>query len=251
MLPDLAVLAVAIPAVVINGLGKGGLGSALGMIGVPLMSLVMSPLQAAAILMPLLLVMDGFAIWGWRHSVHWHTMRIIMVPGLLGIVLGVMIFYRLPDTAIRLMIGIIAVLFCLHHWLSPFMHKFLKESGKPGIISGIFWATVSGFTSFGLHAGGPPMSIYLLPQKLDKKVLAGTTAVFFGIINCAKLLAYGQMGQFTADNLLLTLILLPFCPLSVRLGMKLVNTLPEKTFYQFLYLGLFITGMKLIMDVMV
>ena len=239
-LPDLSFFLVAIPAVMISGIGKGGMGTAIGILSVPLMSLVMPPLQAAAILLPLLMVMDGFAIWGWRNHVDWRMMRMLLPAGLLGILIGILIFYRLPDSSVRILIGALAILFCLHQW-------FVKSSspGKSSHIKGIFWATVSGFTSFGLHAGGAPLSIYMLPLKMDKQKLAGTMAVFFGILNLVKLPAYGSMGQFDSESLLLSLMLLPFCPLSVKLGMKLVSRIREDVFYRFLYIGLFFTGMNL------
>ena len=245
MLPDASLIAVSIAAITINGLGKGGLGSAVGMIGVPLMSLVMPPLKAAAILLPLLVMMDCHAMWNWRRHINWQVVRIILPPGLCGILLGALIFRNLPDESIKLLIGLIAVMFSLQHWLSIFTKK---KQRKPGSYSGVFWAVFSGFTSFGIHAGGPVISIYLLPLHLDKKVLAGTSAIFFGILNITKLFAYQKLGQFSADNLMLTLILIPFCPLSVLIGIKLLHILPQKIFYQVLYVSLLVTGLKLIFD---
>lgn len=229
----------------LSGLGKGGLGNALGMLAVPLMSLAMPPMQAAAIILPLLLAMDGFAILGWRNYVNWQIMRIILIPGLLGVLLGVLIFERLPEDAIRFLIGSIAMLFCLNQWFGGY---FRNTGTKPGKIKGWFWSVVGGFTSFGIHAGGAPLSIYLLPLKLDKQVLAGTTAVFFGIVNLSKMPAYNHLGQFTVENLTLSAILFPLCPLSVWLGMKLVNKISPVLFYRVIYAGLFLTGLKLIFD---
>ena len=243
--PDLSFFLVAIPAVITTGLGKGGMGSALGMLAVPLMSLVMPPMQAAAIMLPLLLAMDGCAIWGWRHSIDWRVMRIILFPGLGGVAAGMLLFDQLSENAIRLLIGAISILFCCNQWLG---HHFRKALRKPGKLAGCFWSAVSGFTSFGIHAGGAPLSIYLLPRKLEKQALAGTTAVFFGIINISKLPAYGHIGQLTSENLLLSAILLPLCPLSVRAGMLLVHKVPTKLFYKIIYTSLLITGIKLISD---
>ncbi|MGI9283616.1 MAG: sulfite exporter TauE/SafE family protein [Endozoicomonas sp.] len=245
-LPELSFFITAIPAVIITGLSKGGMGSALGMISVPLMSLTMPPVQAAAILLPLLLVMDGFAIWGWRHHIDWSVFKVIILPGLFGIFLGLMVFASLSEQAIRGMIGVIAILFCLNQW---FGHYF-RPPRKPGKLAGVFWSTVGGFTSFGIHSGGPPLSIYMLPLKLQKEFLAGTMAIFFGALNLVKLPAYAIPGQFTAENLLLSSLLLPICPLSVWLGMKMVKTVSTDFFYQILYVSLFLTGIKLLIDVL-
>lgn len=242
--PELSFFITAIPAVLITGLGKGGMGNALGMIAVPLMSISMPPVQAAAILLPLLLVMDGFAVWGWRKHIDWTVFRVIIFPGLFGIFLGLMIFASLSERAIRGIIGIIAILFCLNQWFGDYVHS----SHKPGTLSGIFWSTVSGFTSFGIHSGGPPLSVYMLPLKLKKEFLAGTMAIFFGSLNLIKCPAYAALGQFTANNLLLSSLLVPVCPLGVWLGMKMVKTISTDFFYKVLYVCLFITGLKLITD---
>ena len=114
--------------------------------------------------------------------------------------------------------------------------------------SNFFWATVSGFTSFGVHAGGAPLSVYMLPLKLDKRILSGTMAIFFGVVNLSKIPAYGGLGELSVDNLILSAILLPLCPVGVYAGMKLVHRVREDIFYRVLYVGLLITGVKLIMD---
>ena len=243
--PVLPFFLAAIPAVFISALGKGGLGNAMGVMAVPLMSLVISPVQAAAVLLPLLLVMDMFAIWGWWRFASWNILKIILVPGLLGVGIGWLTFYQLPEDTIRLLVGILAVLFCVHQYI---FRKF--KTVTPDRIKGFLWACVSGFTSFGVHAGGAPLSVFLLPLKLDKKVLAGTTAIFFGVINLSKIPAYGGLGQLSSDNLVLSLILLPLCPLGVFAGMKLVHRIREDIYYRVMYAGLFVTGIKLIFDVL-
>lgn len=244
--PGLTFFLVAVPAVLLSGLGKGGLGNALGVMAVPLMALVISPVQAAAILLPLLLVMDVIAIWGWRQYVDWKIMRIIMAPGLLGVFIGMVVFYQLPENAIQCLIGLVVIIFCWHQW---FFNG--KQQSRPNPVKGMIWAMVSGFTSFGIHAGGAPLSVYMLPLKLNKKNLAGTMAIFFGIINLSKIPAYGRLGQLTPDNLFLSLILLPLCPVGVAAGMRLVHKIREDIFYRFLYIGLFFTGCKLIFDAVV
>ena len=157
-------------------------------------------------------------------------------------ILGTLLFSQLPDDIIRIVIGLIALLFCLYQWLGS---RYLSTR-KPGKLAGFVWSTIAGFTSFGIHAGGPPLSIYMLPLGLDKQKLAGTMAIFFGIINLAKLIAYGQIGQLNTDNMVLSAILLPLCPLSVYFGMYIVKRIEQKTFYHILYAGLFITGVNLI-----
>ena len=73
-------------------------------------------------------------------------------------------------------------------------------------------------------------------------------AIFFGVVNLSKIPAYGGLGELGVDNLILSAILLPLCPLGVFAGMKLVHRIREDIFYKVLYTGLLITGAKLIMD---
>lgn len=242
---ELSFILVTILAVVLSGLGKGGLGNAFGAMAVPLMSLAMPPVQAAAIMLPLLLAMDSFAIWSWRRHISWEILKIILLPGLLGVLAGLLIFSQLPESGVRFLVGTIALLFCFNQWFGSGRNG---DARKPSKTTGVAWALTSGFTSFGVHAGGAPLSIYLLPLKLEKEIMAGTTAIFFGIINLSKLPAYAQLGELTTENLYWSAILMPLCPLSVWAGVKLVKIMPTHHFYRVLYVGLFLTGLKLLFD---
>ena len=144
---------VAIPAVLLTGISKGGFGSVLGGISVPLMALAISPLQAAAIMLPVLCLIDlvGFRVYYRK----WDVSNLkIMVPGaLIGIAIGTLTFGVFNETTIRILIGAIAVLFTLNNWFG-----FASKQGPAArsVVKGTFWSGVSGFTSFIAHAGGPP-----------------------------------------------------------------------------------------------
>ncbi|MFL3648324.1 MAG: sulfite exporter TauE/SafE family protein, partial [Oceanospirillaceae bacterium] len=169
----------AVPAILIFGIAKGGFGNAIGVVAVPLMALAVSPLQAAAILLPILCVMDVFAIRKfWRQ---WDVTNIvIMLPaGCVGVLVGSLTFSYLNEGHVRLLIGLLALIFALNFWLKS-AGSIQKE---PNYIKGTFWSVIGGFTSFGIHSGGPPVNIYLLPQKLHPKVFMGTCAMFFWITN--------------------------------------------------------------------
>ncbi len=241
---DPAFYFVAIPAVLINGIGKGGLGSAIGVVGVPLMALVIYPIQAAAILLPLLLVMDIVAVWGYWQSINRQCLSVILPPGLLGIVLGALLISFLPDNSLRIIVGFIAVLFTLLYYLSGFW----KPNTKPGKLAGRLWSIIAGFTSFSVHAGGPPISVYLLPQKMEKQMMAGTQAVYFAALNMTKVFAYSVLGAFDATYMATAALMLPVGILGVWLGMKIVQKINEVFFYRFLYAGLLVTGIKLLAD---
>ncbi|HDZ57717.1 MAG TPA: sulfite exporter TauE/SafE family protein [Pseudomonas xinjiangensis] len=234
----------AIPAVLLYGIAKGGFGGNIAILSVPLMALVVAPQKAAAILLPILCVMDLVALRTFRGRWSKPNLRIILPASLVGVVLGALTFRVMTEAHIQIMIGVIALIFTLNSWL---------RRGEPPIkpiskVHGGFWGMVSGFTSFGIHAGGPPINIYLLPQRLEKTILMGTIAVFFAAVNLAKVPAYIYLEQFTAANLLTSLVLLPLAPIGVGMGFWLLQRSDEKLIYQLCYVFLFFTGGKLLYD---
>jgi uncharacterized membrane protein YfcA len=235
--------AVAIPAVLLTGISKGGFGSALGGIGVPLMALAISPLHAAAILLPVLCFMDlvGFRVYYRK----WDSANLrIMIPGaVVGIAIGTLTFGMLSDDAIRILIGGIAVAFTLNGWLGLGARQ--QAAGRSAI-KGTFWSGVSGLTSFLAHAGGPPAMIYMLPQRLAKTTYVATISVFFMFVNAIKLVPYAWLGQFSAANLGTSLVLAPLVPLGVWLGLWLQNRVNTIWFYRISQACLLATGLQLI-----
>ncbi len=234
----------AIPAILIFGLAKGGFGGGIAVISVPLISLAMPPVQAAAIMLPLLIVMDGVAVWSFRGQWSKANIRTTLPGAILGIVVGAFTFRYLSEDAIRILIGLISVMFCLNYWWQPTLDK----QARPSLLHGSLWGGIAGFTSFGIHAGGPPMSIYLLPQKMVKTQLMGTFAVFFAVVNLVKLIPYTWLGQFDKTNLLTAAVLMPLAPIGVRLGYFLLHQISEKLVYRICYFFLFIVGGKLLYD---
>ena len=99
-----------------------------------------------------------------------------------------------------------------------------------------------------IHAGGPPVSVYLLSKKLDKLTLVGTLGVFFAILNFVKLVPYTYLGQFDPSSLLTSLVLLPLAPIGVRIGYWIIHQLDPSIIYRAIYILLFISGAKLLYD---
>ncbi|MEZ5647755.1 MAG: sulfite exporter TauE/SafE family protein [Alphaproteobacteria bacterium] len=246
MMTDLRFYFVTILALMIIGISKGGFGGGLGILGVPLMALVIPPQQAAAILLPVLCVMDIFGVWLYRGKWSQKNIKILLPPALLGIGFGVLFFRVMDINAIRVMVGSIAVSFTLDHWFR--LRRALITVKKPSRAWGWLWGSLSGFTSFIAHAGGPPISVFLLPQNLDKTMFVGTTAIFFAIINYAKLIPYGWLGLLDTTNLTTSLILVPLAPLSMALGLWLHHRISDLWFYRFCYSFVFLSGVKLLWD---
>ena len=248
MIVDPIFYALAVPAILIVGISKGGFGGGLGLLAVPMMSLAVAPPIAAAIMLPILCAMDLVGLWVYRRSWDRPNMARLIPAALLGIAIGTATFRYLDVNAVRLLIGTVAVGFTLEHWTRVWRRKDLAQPRRPSTTAVGFWGSVTGFTSFVAHAGGPPLSILLLPQRLDKTVFVGTTVMFFAVVNYIKLIPYAWLGQLNATNLGTSAILLPLAPMGVFLGIWLHHRIDEALFYRICYVLLFLTGVKLLYD---
>jgi uncharacterized membrane protein YfcA len=237
--------ALAIPAFLITGISKGGFGSGLGSIAVPMLALVIPVPQAAAIMLPLLLAMDLVGLCGYRNKWDSANLRIMLPGAAVGMVLGYLSFRYLDEHWIRLLVGLIAIGFVLNVWLRPSVAG--KKAG-PSWGKGSFWSAMSGLVSFVANAGGPPISVYLLPQRLDKTLFVGTTVLYFAILNYSKIIPYWWLGQFSDENLLTALVLLPLAPIGMGLGMWLHGRVNDVAFYRWVNILLLISGIKLVWD---
>jgi uncharacterized membrane protein YfcA len=247
LLSDPLFFAVAIPAVILFGISKSGFGGAFGAISVPIMALAISPVQAAAILLPILCLMDVLGLWAYRGKWVRSELLILLPAALLGIGIGTALFEYMNADVIRLIIGAVALLFALHYWKQGASSGQERARDLPPT-AGIFSAGVAGFTSFVAHAGGPPLSMYLLRRSLDKTEFVATTVVFFAVVNYTKLLPYAWLGQLSTDNLTASLLLAPFAPLGIAIGMWLHKRISERLFFRAACVFLFAVALKLIGD---
>ena len=236
---------VAVPAVLLIGISKGGFAGGLGVLAVPLMSLTVSPMQAAGIMLPILCVMDVASIRIWAARCDWGLLRRLLPCAILGIVVGALGFQFISEAVLRLMVGVLALTFTLNHWLRGRIRAIVR---LPERASAWFWSGLSGFTSFLAHAGGPPMMIYLLPRPMDRAVLVGTATIFFAVVNYTKLIPYAWIGELDAENLMTSVVLAPVAVIGVKLGAWLHKRMEPSAFYRILYGFLFLTGIKLCWD---
>ena len=241
---------VAIPGVLIVGIGKGGFAGGLGMLAVPVMALTVSPVQAASIMLPILCVMDITGLKAWINT--WNTSLMMrLIPGaMLGTLIGYLAFEYVSDAALKLLLGAMAIAFTLNHWSKRW--RTVKPnpvtSNLSDQIQGGFWSALSGFTSFLAHAGAPPLMMYLLPKQLDKRLMVGTVTIFFAIVNYVKLIPYAALGLLDATNLGTSLLLSPLAVIGVKLGIYLHNKIDAVLFFRLMYIFLFATGLKLMWD---
>ena len=244
MLSDSSFLAVAVLAVLLIGVSKSGFGGAMGSLSVPLMSLCIAAPQAAAIMLPILLVLDVTGLAVFRGKSDRANLRILIPGGLIGIALGALTFHFIDARWIKGMIGVEALLFGVDRLRQA--HADSTERRAPAVAKGLFWSSISGFTSFISHAGGPPILQYLLPQGMDRVRMVGTTTIYFAVINFAKLLPYGFLGLLDTSNAAISLALLPVAPVGYWLGLKVLKRLPAAPFNLAIAVAMLLTGLKLV-----
>lgn len=245
MITDPWFYAVSVPAVFLVGLSKGGFGGSIAMLGIPLMSLVISPIQAAAIMLPILVVMDMVGLLSYRGLYDAQVLR-IMIPGAVaGIIVGYLTAAWVTADHVKLIVGSVALVFSLNFWLGKRLHAAARSNHVP---SGVFWGAIAGFTSFVSHAGGPPFQMYALPLKLEKRLFAGTAIIFFSTVNMVKLVPYFLLGQFSPTNLTTSAVLLPLAPVAILIGVWTVKKVSQDLFYRVTYAAVFVVSLKLIHD---
>lgn len=232
----------AVPVVLLVGISKGGFGGGAGLVAVPLLSIVMPLPQAAAILLPILCVMDLFALSAFRGQYSTPDLRRLLPGGVIGIAAGAMAFGVLDEKWLRVLVGAVAVAFVVQWVLG------LKALDTRTTVGGVFWGAVGGFTSTLAHAGGPPVSIYLLPQRLPPSLFVGTTVVVFAMFNYLKLIPYAWLGQLGTENLATSLVLFPLAPIGIKLGRWLLERVNGVAFYRIMYGLLLATGIKLLSE---
>ena len=195
----------AIPAIIALGLGKGGF-AGVGMISTPLLALIVPPLQAAAILLPILLCQDAISVWVYRR--HWSRWNLkVLLPGaVVGVAIAWLFAAYVPNAYVEIAVGLIGICFVLYTWFG----KVPMHPHRPSVPMAMFWGSLAGFTSTIIQVGAPPYQIHILPQRLDKLTLIGTTIIFFALVNVMKLVPYFALGQFSTRTLGTSLVLLPF-----------------------------------------
>jgi len=232
--------AVAIPAVIFLGLAKGGFsGVATG--ATPLLALYLPPLEAAALLLPIVICQDMISIYFYRRDWSGGNLRVLLPGACIGLALGWLFASYVSDDAIRILIGVTALAFVMDVWL----HASRSGVKRSTVLGGMFWGAVSGFMSFASQGGGPPFQVYTLPQRLPKMTFVGTTAIFFAALNALKIVPYFMLGQFSAKNLSTSLVLLPIAVIANFAGIWIVKTVPTVLFYRVTYVLLFILGSAL------
>lgn len=237
-------LVLASMAAMLIGMSKGGL-PMVGMMSVPLLSLVMSPVKAAVLLLPLFVISDVVGVWLYRRQYSAINLKILVPAGLVGVFVGWYTASFISESMIKFIIGLVGVGFCLQTWFK----RGQGDVAAPATLTkGIFWGGMAGFTSFIAHAGGPPFQIFVLPQKLSKAEFAGTATILFAIINFSKILPYQNLSPYSLDDLMQAAVLVPFALTGTFLGAYLTRRIADVWFFKFVQASLFAVSLKLIWD---
>lgn len=240
---DYLFLALAVLAAFLVGASKGGL-PMVGALGVPILALSISPVTAAALLLPVYIVSDMVGLWAYRREYDRRNLAILIPATTVGIAIGWATASITSERVVSLLVGVIGF-----SYIATIVARRGDQTPRPADVPrGAFWGTIAGFTSFVSHTGGPPYQIYVLPQKLEKMVFAGTSTILFAIVNLLKLVPYWALGQFNAGNLKLAAMLSPVAIAGALIGYRMTSILPEKLFYRLVEIALALVSTKLIYD---
>jgi hypothetical protein len=231
----------AVIGVVFLGLAKGGF-SGVGLVATPLIALTVPPVQAAAIVLPILLVQDVITVWVYRRDWDAWNLKVLLPGAVVGIGIGWALVAYVSEPYVRLALGIITLAFVLNAWFGAGQ----KVAMRPSVKSGVMWGALSGFTSMISHAGAPPFQMHLLPQRLDRIVFAATAGVFFAALNAIKVVPFFLLGQFSMENLATSAVLFPFAIATNLLGIWVVRVMPTEWFYRVVYFLLFLISLELV-----
>lgn len=226
------------------GLGKGGL-PVIGMLAVPVLALVISPIAAAGMLLPVYVLSDMIGLYNYRRDFDRRVLAIMMVGMTVGVGLGWATAKIVSEDLVTLIVGLMGAIFALNLILRHKEDRPAKEARWP---AGLFWGTVTGFTSFVSHSGGPPFQVWVLPLKLSKSVFVGTSIIAFSYVNAIKLVPYYFLGQLNPDNLRIAAVLMVPAGLAVIGGVRLVRILPDQVFFRIVVWALLVVSIKLIWD---
>ncbi len=246
MIQDPIFYLLATPAVILLGLSKGGLAGA-GSLALPMLVLVIDPVQAAAILLPILIAQDIVGVWSFRRHLDWYVLGWTLPGATIGILIGYLFAASVPAAGVMALVGGISIAFGAYRlWLGR--HNVPAASAtSPGWV-GSLAGVVSGFTSQIAHAGAPPFQLWVLPRRLPRNVLVGTWAVYFAALNWIKVPAFAALGQFSSTNLLTAAALLPLAVVSTFAGVWLVRRIDGERFYKIIYWLMIFVGVILLVE---
>ena len=237
-----------VPAIILFGIAKSGLGGSIALISIPLMTIAMPLTNALGIILPILIFSDFIATYKYRKEYDLETLKLMVPFAAIGIFIGSLTFTFFSEELLKFIIGLMGFLFAGHYF---FFKKNKEAKSDKNFLKGGVCSTIAGFTSFCVHAGGTPTSLYLLPLRMKKEIYVGTRIIFFACLNLFKLPLYINLSMTNFETFKQSLILFPVALLGILIGYKILTIIEEKLFYNILYSLIFITSTKLLYDYLI
>lgn len=234
-----------VPAIILFGVAKSGLGGSVSLISIPLMTFVMPLNQALAILLPILIFSDFISAYKFRKQFDFNTLKLMVPFAAIGAIIGASTFSYFSESYLKFILGVMGFVFAFHYF---FLKKDANKPVAANYFKGAICSAVAGFTSFCAHSGGTPTSIYLLPLRLKKEIYVGTRIIFFTCINLVKLPFYLYLSMVNTSSFTQSLILLPLSVFGIFVGYKLLKIIEESLFYNAIYILILVASTKLIID---
>lgn len=246
MISDPVFFLAAIPAVILVGLAKGGF-AGLVIVAMSLLAYVMNPVQAAALMLPILIVQDLVTLWAYRRTYDRAALAVLLPGAVLGAGLGAFTAAHVSEAAVRVVIGVVATLFAANYFLG-FARRLSETPAAKSRAAGYLCGLISGFTSHVSHAGGPPYQVWMLPRRPPRDVMVGTTTWYFAVLNLIKLPLFIGIGQLDRQLALTALALMPVAVAATLAGIWLVRRTPAERFYGIIHALMLLGGLKLLYD---
>jgi len=237
-----------VPAIILYGIAKSGLGGSMTLISIPLMTVVMPLGQALAIVLPILILSDLVAVYRFRKNFDAETLKLLVPGAAIGIFVGSITFMYFSESLLKFIIGLMGFLFAGHYFL--FKTKIIIPL-KKSLLKGGVCSVISGFTSFCVHAGGTPLSVYLLPLRMKKEVYVGTRIIFFTCVNLIKFPFYVNLSIVTLNSIIQSLLLFPLALLGIFFGYQILKIIKEDLFYNIIYVLILFSSAKLVLDYLI
>ena len=234
-----------VPAIILFGIAKSGLGGSIALISIPLMTIAMPLTNALGIILPILIFSDFIATYKYRKEFDLETLKLMVPFAAIGIFIGSLTFTFFSEELLKFVIGLMGFLFAGHYF---FFKKNKEAKSDKNFLKGGVCSTIAGFTSFCVHAGGTPTSLYLLPLRMKKEIYVGTRIIFFSCVNIIKLPLYIYLSMMNFETFYQSAALFPLAIIGIIIGYKLLKIIEENLFYNIIYGLILISSSKLIFD---
>ena len=244
--------ALALTAVIAVAISKSGFGGALGSLSVPILLFVLPPKAALGVMLPLFLLVDVWVVYVWRRMLDRRILLIMCLFGLLGQLVGWLLFDYLSDALLTGLIGGVAVITALNYLRRRIWPGRRTTTEIAAIVTrriwqrSFLWCGLSGVSSFVSLSGGIPAQVFLLPHGLARQAFVGTLCVYFFVINLAKIPFYFEVGMFSHQTMVVSALLIPVIPFGVFIGRWLNARMSDRIFYDISHAILLVMGAKLI-----